>query len=145
MILTKSVTHIQLQEGNKGKLAALDDLAVEYMRLCQAYVTLFCTEQAPDGFVEMTISSPLSERWQRCAVMQAAGIAKSWRSNRKNAYDDYQRRIKWFERLSKADQTKHKEPEWKEFNLPHLQATCIQASVNVIQQVAEDKVLELQP
>lgn len=140
------MTHIPLHEGNKGKLAALDDLAVEYMRLCQAYVTRFCTEQTPDGFAEMTIASPLSERWQRCAVMQAAGIAKSWRSNRTNAYDAYQRRLKWFESLSKDEQEKHQKPEWNEFKLPNLQATCLQASINVVEELSnDDKALALTP
>ena len=71
---------------NAGKLAALDDLAQVYLPLCQQYVTLFCTDESPDKFRATCFATPLSERWQRVAIQQAAGIAKSWRTNRANAY-----------------------------------------------------------
>src|SRR5438105_9385442 len=87
--LTKAVTHIRLLEVNSGKLAALDALAPVYLALCQQYVTLFCTEESPDKFRAPVFATPLSERWHRVAIQQAAGIAKSWRTNRANAYQDY--------------------------------------------------------
>src|SRR5438105_15283303 len=79
MKLTKAVTHIKIQEANPGKLAALDALAQAYMLLCQQYVTLFCTDRQPDKFATSLFRSPLSQRWQRVAIQQAAGIAQSWR------------------------------------------------------------------
>src|SRR5713101_6400579 len=87
--ITKAVTHIRLEATNAGKLAALDDLAQVYLPLCQQYVTLFCTDEHPDKFRATCFPTPLSERWQRVAIQQAAGIAQSWRTNRANAYQDY--------------------------------------------------------
>src|SRR5579859_7732535 len=84
--ITKAVTHIRLLEANAGKLAALDTLAPVYLALCQQYVTLFCTDELPDSFRAPCFATPLSERWHRVAIQQAAGIAKSWRTNRANAY-----------------------------------------------------------
>jgi hypothetical protein len=87
--LTKAVTHIRLLEVNPGKLAALDALAPVYLALCQQYVTLFSTDELPDKFHAPIFATSLSERWHRVAIQQAAGIAKSWRTNRANAYQDY--------------------------------------------------------
>src|SRR6266496_4099719 len=87
--LTKAVTHIPLVEANPGKLAALDNLAQVYMALCQQYVTLFCTDEQPNKFRPTCFATPLSERWQRVAIQQAAGIAQSYRTNRAQAYQDY--------------------------------------------------------
>src|SRR6266571_9324266 len=87
--ITKAVTHIRLLEVNPGKLAALDTLAPVYLALCQRYITLFCTEEQPDTFHPPLYPTPLSERWQRAAIQQAAGIAKSWRTNREQAYQGY--------------------------------------------------------
>ena len=87
--LTKAVTHIRLIEVNPGKLTTLDALAPVYLALCQQYVTLFCTEKHPDKFHPPIFQTPLSERWHRVAVQQAAGIAQSWRTNREQAYQDY--------------------------------------------------------
>ncbi len=87
--ITKAVTHIRMIEANPGKLAALDDLALVYLALCQEYVTFFCTEELPDAFRDTIFVTPLSERWHRVAIQQAAGIARSWRTNRGNAYQDY--------------------------------------------------------
>jgi hypothetical protein len=84
------VTHIRLVEVNPGKLAALDALAPVYLALCQAYVTLFCTTESPNKLRDPLYQTPLSERWQRVAIMQAVGIARSWRSNRTTAYQQYQ-------------------------------------------------------
>src|SRR5712691_1081410 len=86
---TFAVTHIRLGEANAGKLAALDALAPVYLSLCQQYITLFCTDERPDKFHAPVFQTPLSERWQRVAIQQAAGIAKSWRTNREQAYQDY--------------------------------------------------------
>ena len=67
----------------------LDTLAEVYLALCQQYVTLFCTAEAPDKFRATCFATPLSQRWQRVAIQQAAGIAESWRTNRANAYQAY--------------------------------------------------------
>jgi hypothetical protein len=83
------VTHIRLSETNACKLAALDALAPVYLALCQEYVTYFCTEEAPDKFHDPVFATPLSERWHRVAIQQAAGIARSWRTNREQAYQSY--------------------------------------------------------
>src|SRR5713226_9750958 len=88
--ITKAVTHIRLLEVNPGKLVALDALAPVYQALCQQYVTLFCTQELPNKLRDPLYSAPLSERWHRVAIMQAAGIAQSWRSNRAAAYQQYQ-------------------------------------------------------
>src|ERR1700730_5310664 len=87
--LTRAVTHIRLEATNAGKLAALDDLAQVYLPLCQQYVALFCRDEHPDKFRATCFPTPLSERWQRVAIQQAAGVAQSWRTNRAQAYQDY--------------------------------------------------------
>ena len=87
--ITKAVTHIRLEAANGGKLAALDKLAQVYLPLCQQYVTLFCTQERPNKLRAPLFATPLSERWQRVAIQQAAGIAQSWRTNRAQAYQDY--------------------------------------------------------
>src|SRR5262245_8562380 len=87
--ITKAVTHTRLTETNPGKLAALDQLAHVFLPLVQQYVTVFCTDELPDAFHTPCFPTELSERWQRVAIQQAAGIAKSWRTNRANAYQDY--------------------------------------------------------
>jgi hypothetical protein len=132
--ITKAVTHIRLIEANPGKLAALDALAPVYLALCQQYVTLFCTEEKPDKLRTPLYETALSERWHRVAIQQAAGIAKSWRSNRANAYQDYlQEREEYMERQAEdALNPKETEPIWQEWNVPTLSQPCIQANVNVI-------------
>ncbi|MBA2680284.1 MAG: hypothetical protein H0U76_18040 [Ktedonobacteraceae bacterium] len=65
--------------------------------------------------------------------MQAAGIAQSWRSNRANAYQQYQDDLKRYQK-QQADGTKvpnTKEPQWHEWNVPNLREPCIQANINV--------------
>ena len=132
--LTKAVTHIRLLEVNPGKLAALDQLTPVYLALCQQYATLFCTEEHPDKFRTPVFSTPLSERWHRVAIQQAAGIAQSWRTNRANAYQDYlDDLLDYYER--QADGTldaQAEEPTWKEWDVPTLRQTCIQANANVV-------------
>src|SRR5712691_5743415 len=132
--LTRAVTHIRLEAANTGKLAALDDLAQVYLPLCQQYVTLFCTDERPNKLRAPLFPTPLSERWHRVAIQQAAGIAKSWRSNWANAYQDYlQEREEYFEKqVEGALDPKETEPVWQEWGVPTLSQTCIQANANVI-------------
>jgi hypothetical protein len=88
--LTHALTHIRLIEANAGKLEALDQVAAVFLALCQQYVTLFCEADAPpDKFAAPVFESTLSERWHRVAMQQAAGIAKSFRTNRQAAYKAY--------------------------------------------------------
>ena len=132
--ITKAVTHIRMIEANPGKLAALDDLALVYLALCQEYVTFFCTEELPDGFRDTIFVTPLSERWHRVAIQQAAGIARSWRTNRGNAYQDYLDELADY-REQHAEGTldaEANEPTWHEWDVPTLQQTCIQANINVV-------------
>ena len=144
--ITRAVTHIRLTDVNAGKLAALDALAPVYLALCQQYVTLFCTEELPNKLRDPLYETPLSERWHRVAIMQAAGIAKSWRSNRANALRDYQReQEKYKERMAayrkqQAQGTRDsqekaikepKAPIWHEWNIPTLREWCLQTNANV--------------
>jgi hypothetical protein len=120
--LTKAVTHIRLIEVNPGKLAALDALAPVYLALCQQYVTLFCIEESPDKFHASVFTTPLSERWHRVAIQQAAGIAKSWRTNRANAYQDYLGDLLDYheQQTDGALDAQADEPTWKEWDVPTL-------------------------
>src|SRR6266568_9236636 len=124
--ITKAVAHIRLIEANPGKLAALDALAPVYLALCQQYITLFCIQVQPDKFHPPIVPTPLSERWHRVAIQQAAGIAQSWRSNREQAYQDH------LEELEEYQEQQAKEPVWKEWDVPTLQQICIQANTNVV-------------
>jgi len=132
--ITKAVTHIRLLEANAGKLAALDTLAPAYLALCQRYVTLFCTDERPNKLRDPLFQTPLSERWHRVAIQQAAGIAQSWRSNRTTTYQQYQDDLLRYQK-QQANGTldaKAKEPQWYEWNVPVLRTPCIQANVNVV-------------
>jgi transposase len=132
--VTRAVTHIRLAEVNPGKLAALDALAPVYLALCQEYVTLFCTIESPNKLRDSLYQTPLSERWHRVAIMQAAGIARSWRTNRTAAYQQYQEDLERYQK-QKADRqlsAPAKEPQWHEWNVPTLRELCIQANVNVV-------------
>jgi Putative transposase DNA-binding domain len=132
--ITKAVTHVRLIEVNPGKLAALDVLTPVYLALCQQYVTLFCTDEHPDKFHPPIFATHLSERWHRVAIQQAAGIAQSWRTNRANAYQDYlDDHLDYYEQQTDGvldPQTQ--EPTWKEWDVPTLRQTCIQANANVV-------------
>jgi hypothetical protein len=143
--LTKAVTHIRLIEVNPGKLAALDALAPVYLALCQHYVTLFCTEESPDKFHSSLFPTPLSERWHRVAIQQAAGIAQSWRTNREQAYLDYVDELEDYqeqERNGTLDEGL-REPEWREWDVPTLHQTCIQANANVVSlEASEDSTFD---
>ncbi len=132
--ITKAVTHIRLLEANSGKLTALDTLASLYLTLCQQYVTFFCLDEAPNKFRDPVFATPLSERWHRVAIQQAAGIAQSWRTNKEQAHQDY-----LYDLLEYQEQRAEgklgpeaKEPIWKEWDVPTLHQTCIQANANVI-------------
>ncbi len=132
--ITKAVTNIRMEDVNQSKLVALDDLAQVYLSLCQLYISLFCTEEVPDKFRASCFATSLSERWHRVAIQQAAGIAKSWRTNREQAYQDYLEELIEYEE-QQADGTvskEAKEPLWKEWNVPTLQEICIQANRNVV-------------
>ncbi len=132
--ITKAVTHIRLIEANSGKLAALDALAPVYFALCQQYVTLFCTEEQPDKLRDPRFETPLSERWHRVAIMQAAGIARSWRTNRAAAYEQYQQDLAHYqhEQAEGTLEASARTPRWHEWNVPTLRQPCIQANVNVV-------------
>jgi hypothetical protein len=120
--------------ANPGKLAALDQLAQVFLALTQQYVTLFCLDELPNSFRAPCFLTPLSERWHRVAIQQAAGIAKSWRTNRANAYEDYLDALAEYQE-PKADGTLEegaKEPEFHEWNVPCLRQLCIQANSNVV-------------
>ena len=134
LIHTFAVTHIRLGEANAGKLVALDALAPVYLALCQQYVTLFCTAVQPDKFSPPVFQTPLSERWHRVAIQQAAGIAQSWRINREQAYQDYvEERAEYQEQQANGTpDAQMKEPVWTEWNLPTLYQRCIQANANVV-------------
>jgi hypothetical protein len=132
--ITRAVTHIRLGEANTSKLTALDDLAQVYLLLCQQYVTLFCTAEAPDKFRAPYFASPLSERWHRVAIQQAAGIAQSWHTNRANAYHDYLEELEDYqEQQASSHPDPHAQaPTWCEWTIPTLRQTCIQANANVV-------------
>src|SRR5712691_5268509 len=132
--LTRAVTHIRLEATNAGKLAALDDLAPVYLALCQQYVTLFCTDERPNKLRAPLFATPLSERWQRVAIQQAAGIAQSWRTNRAQAYQDYvDDLLDYHEQEAEGTlDAGAKEPAWREWSIPTLRQTCIQANANVV-------------
>lgn len=139
--ITKAVTHIPLIEANPGKLAALDTLAPVYLALCQHYVTLFCTDEAPNKFRDPVFATPLSERWHRVAIQHAAGIAQAWRTNKEQAYQDHlDDLLEYREQPAEGKlDPQAKEPVWREWDVPTLHQTCIQANANVIKlQVSED-------
>jgi len=133
-VITRAVTHIRLVEVNPGKLATLDELAPIYLALCQHYITLFCIEETPNNLRTPLYATPLSERWHRVAIMQAAGIARSWRTNRATAYQEHQEALAAY-REQQAEGTlapTSQEPTWREWNVPTLRETAIQANANVV-------------
>ena len=129
MRLTCAVTHIRLCDANHAKIAALDGVAAEYKALCQRYVTLFCTEAEPDGYAAPCFSCPLSQRWQRVAIQQAAGIGRSLRSNHERAQEDFADSLAvWLEAEHPPGEIP---PEWTPWQTPTLKKTVIQANANV--------------
>ena len=145
-VVTRAVTHIRLEEANVGKLAALDALAPVYLALCQQYIDLFCTLEPPNKLRDPCYATPLSERWHRVAIMQAAGIAQAWRTNRARAEQDYQQEAEAFQEELEAYQEQQargacdpgekaikapKAPIRQKWNVPTLRQWCLQANVNV--------------
>src|SRR2546422_9461756 len=137
--LTHAVTHIRLIEANPGKLEALDRLVEVYLALCQQYVIHFCTQADPNSYAVPVYATELSERWQRVAIQQAAGIARAFRTNRQNAYNAYLEDLAdYAEAQAKATTSgvpldRHAtEPQWREWNLPELRIPAIQANANVV-------------
>jgi hypothetical protein len=151
MRLTRAVTHIRLTDTNHAKIAALDAVAATYMALCQQYMTYFCTEADPDKYADPCFVSPLSQRWQRTAIQQAAGIAQSWRTNHAAAYQEYLDALAAYQETpatldaragvgaTSANTTPTEDPPatlsgpptWQEWNTPLLKETAIQANANV--------------
>ncbi len=136
--ITRAVTHIRLSEANPGKLDALDHLVEAYLALTQQYVILFCEAQtSPDKFAVPIFETELSDRWHRVAIQQAAGIAKSWRTNRLNAYEAYLEDMADYAQV-KADASgapldpKRREPAWCEWKIPEVRVPSIQANANVV-------------
>ncbi len=88
----------------------------------------------PDKLHDPLYLTSLSERWHRVAIMQAAGIARSWRSNRATAYQQYQDDLEQYHNKQADGQlpAQAKEPRWREWNVPTLRQPCIQANVNVV-------------
>lgn len=144
--LTRAVTHIGLSQANVGKLQALDALSDEFLRVCQIYARRFCTTEAPNGFGELVEVTTLSDRWHRCAVQQAAGIARSWRSNRAWLYEDYLGRLRSFEYHERAGTLfrGRKRPEWREPSVPTLTAVVLRANANVVKDADAKKVVRLE-
>ncbi len=132
--LTRAVTHIRLIEANPGKLEVLDQLIAVYLPLCQQYVSLFCTQEAdPDQFANPVFETILSDRLHRVVMQQAAGIARSWRTNRQAAYDAYLEALSdWKQAQEQKPDPARKEPEWREWKLPELRVPCIQANANMV-------------
>jgi hypothetical protein len=129
MKLTCAVTHIRLCAVNDAKVVALDVVAAEYMALCQQYVTCFCAEAESNGFADPCFPSPLSQRWQRLAIQQAAGIATSWRTNHERAQEAFADTLAaWLEEEHPPDAVP---PEWIPWQTPTLKQTVIQANANV--------------
>lgn len=65
-------------KGDQGLSVALEGLAEIYLKLCQDYINLFCTDVAPDQFTAPVIFSTLPQRWQRAAIRQTYYIARGW-------------------------------------------------------------------
>jgi hypothetical protein len=129
MFLTRAVTRIRLCAVNDAKVAALDGVPAAYIALCQQFVTHFCVETEPDAYADPCFPSPLSQRWQRVAIQQAAGIAKSWRANLQRAQEDFADALAiWLEEEHAPNAVP---PEWKPWQTPTLKQTVIQANANV--------------
>ena len=137
--LTRAIKHIRLAAANNGKLTALDLLWETYKPLCEQYIRLFCDEVVPDALAEPCYPSVLSARWQRVAIQQAAGITKSWHSNRLNALKAFKDKLTYYAALDPIKQEARKKPVWVEPEIPTLHAISIQANENVALQVELEK------
>jgi IS605 OrfB family transposase len=129
MRITRAVTHIRLCDANDAKVAALDALAAKYIALCQQYVTHFSVEAEPDGYADPSFSSLLSQRWQRVAIQQATGIARSWRTNHQRAQEGFADSLaSWLEEEHPPGEIP---PQWTPWQTPTLKKTVIQANANI--------------
>jgi hypothetical protein len=129
MRLTRVVTRIRLCSVNDAKVAALDAVAAAFVPLCQQYVTHLCTAAEPDGYADPCFPSPLSQRWQRVAIQQAAGIARSWRTNHQRAQENFADLLAtWLEEPHGADETPS---PWTPWQIPTLKKQVLQANANV--------------
>jgi hypothetical protein len=129
MRVTRAITPIRLCDANHAKIVALDALAAEYFRLCQHYTTHFCMQAQPDPYAAPCFESPLSQRWQRVAIQQAAGIARSWRTNHQRAHEDFADTLaEWHEEDHPPGETP---PAWTPWQTPALKKSVIQANANV--------------
>jgi putative transposase len=82
MKLKKAITHLKLSQANPGKLSKLNQLATEYLRVVQAFVDYIYDHRITNKYCDTPpIETNLSERWKRCAWMQACGIMESFFSN----------------------------------------------------------------
>jgi putative transposase len=82
MKLKKAITHLKLSQANRGKLNKLTHLATEYIRVVQAFVDHIYDHKATNKYADLPpIETKLSQRWKRCAWMQACGIMESFFSN----------------------------------------------------------------
>src|SRR5262249_57989034 len=79
-----------------------------------------------DRYAQPCVEPPLSERWQRVAIKQAAGIAQSWRSNFAAAYQDYVDRLAAYQEVGEGDP-----PPWQDWHPPTLSQPVLQANANV--------------
>jgi Putative transposase DNA-binding domain len=129
MKLTRAITHIRLSDANASKLAQIDALADAYLHLCQAYTTAFCTDVQPNQFADAWLASPLSARWQRVVIQHAAGIARSWRTNRERAHRAYLDHLADYQ--AQPD-PQHPGPTWREWQTPTLKQRVMVANVNVV-------------
>ena len=104
--MKKAITHLKLNQANPGKLARLDQLAVEHQRVAQAYCDWLIAREIgrPNKYADLPeeeIPTSLSDRWGRSAWQQACGIVRSWYANERE-------------------------------NRPVLHNVCIQANANVV-------------
>ena len=103
------------------------------MSLGSVLLIQFLTNMGP------VFETELSDRLHRVAIQQAAGIAKSWRTNRENAYQAYlQDVVDYVQAKARAEAEdrmsafKRKEPIWNDWNVPVLRVPVIQANANVV-------------
>lgn len=82
--MQKAITHLKLNDANQTKLAKLDALANEYLRVVQLYIDfIFDNQLTSVGKYDPIpdFETALSERWKRCAWQQATSIMRSFFTN----------------------------------------------------------------
>ncbi len=82
--MKKAITHLKLDRANQRKLVALERVAGAYLSLAQSYIDfIFASElrEAEKYDPVLSIETPLSARWQRCAWQHACGVMQSFYSN----------------------------------------------------------------